>query len=92
MRRYNAVSFVMNGRGFIATGINSSGIADNKVWAYDPATGFWEELMSFEGSSRSQAIAFVLDSRVFVGTGQSGAARYDDIWEFRPDQEYNEND
>jgi N-acetylneuraminic acid mutarotase len=92
VHRYNAVSFVINGRAYLATGLNSSGVADNKVFEYDPATGIWDEKIAFEGSNRSQAVAFVLDGRVFLGTGQSGASRYDDIWEFRPDEEYDEND
>jgi N-acetylneuraminic acid mutarotase len=91
-RRYNAVSFTLNGYAYIATGINSTGTADNTIYQYDPSTQEWTAMQSFEGSSRSQAVAFVLDSRIFVGTGQSGSSRYDDIWEFRPDEEYNEND
>jgi N-acetylneuraminic acid mutarotase len=92
VHRYGAVSFTLNGMGYIATGINSSGSVDNTVWQYNPTTEEWVTMTSFEGSSRSQSVAFYLDSRVFVGTGQSGSSRFDDIWEFRPGEEYNEND
>lgn len=92
VHRYGAVSFSLNGFGYVGLGITSSGVADNSVWRYDPSTGEWESMVAFEGSARSQAVSFVLDSRIFVGTGQSGSSRYDDIWEFRPTEEYNEND
>jgi len=92
VHRYGAISFTMNGKAYIGTGINSSGSADNKIYVYDPSTQAWDIVTDFEGSSRSQAVAFILSSRVFVGTGQSGSSRFDDIWEFRPDEEYNAND
>lgn len=92
VHRYNAVSFTINGMGYIATGISSTGVADNTVYQYDPSTQEWTSMQSFEGSARSQAVTFTLDGRVFVGTGASGSSRFDDIWEFRPDEEYNEND
>jgi len=92
VHRYNAVSFALNGMAYIATGITSTGTADNTVWQYDPTTQVWTSMTAFEGASRSQAVAFVIGSRVFVGTGQSGSSRYDDIWEFRPNEAYNEND
>lgn len=92
VHRYNAVSFTLNGMGYIGTGVNSSGVTDSYIYQYNPINQEWTAMRAFEGSSRSQAVAFVLDSRVFVGTGQSGSSRFDDIWEFRPNEEYNEND
>ncbi len=92
VHRYNAVSFTLNGFAYIATGITSTGVADKACFRYDPSTQEWESMVSFEGSARSQAVAFFLNSRVFVGTGQNGSSRFDDVWEFRPDEDYNEND
>ena len=92
VHRYGAVSFTLNGKAYVGTGINSSGAADNKIYQYDPSTQEWVAVTDFEGASRSQAVAFVLSSRIFLGTGQSGSSRYDDIWEFRPDEEYDAND
>jgi len=92
VKRYQAVSFSLNGMAYVATGISSTGVADNSVYRYDPTTQQWDTMVAFEGSGRSQAVAFVLDGRIFVGTGQSSSSRFDDIWEFRPDQDYNAND
>ena len=92
VRRSNAVAFTIGGKAFIATGISASGAIDNTVWQFDPIDESWTKKTSFEGSARSQAVAFVLDERAFVGTGQSGSSRFDDVWEFLPDDEYDEGD
>jgi N-acetylneuraminic acid mutarotase len=91
-RRYNAVSFVVDGKAYIATGLNSGGAADNKVFEYDPSTEIWDQKTSFEGAARSQAIAFVLNNESYLGTGQNSSTRFDDIWKFKPNDEYNEDD
>lgn len=90
VRRYNAVAFTMNGKGYITTGTGSSGSLDNSIYEFDPASLRWTQKTSFEGSGRSMAVAFVLQDRAFVGTGVSGTKRFDDIWEFKPDEEYDE--
>ncbi len=90
VRRHSAVSFVLNDRVFITTGISSSGSTDNRVYEYYPATQEWVERTSFEGTGRSQAIGFVSQGHAFVGTGTSGSRRFDDVWEFKPDEEYDE--
>ncbi|MEI9919910.1 MAG: galactose oxidase [Bacteroidota bacterium] len=92
VHRYGAVTFTMNGMAYLATGINSTGVADNTAWQYSPVTQEWVQVTSFEGSSRTDAVAFLLSGRPFVGTGQSGSSRFDDIWEFRPDEDYDAND
>lgn len=92
VHRYGAVAFPLNGMAYVCTGINSAGTADNTAWQYDPTTQQWTSVTSFEGAGRTDAVAYILGGRVFVGTGQSGSSRYDDIWEFRPDEEYNVND
>ena len=48
----------------------------------------WDARTSFEGSARSLAVAFVLEGRAFVATGQNASSRYDDVWEFKPNEEY----
>jgi N-acetylneuraminic acid mutarotase len=92
VRRHSAVAFVMDGKGYIATGTGSAGTVDNTVWEYNPQTQVWDEKTSFEGTARAYAVAFVLGGRTFLGTGQSGSSRFDDIWEFNPLDEYEEND
>ena len=83
------VGFSINGRGYIATGGQSSGVV---VWEYDPVTDLWTEKASFEGTLRAEAVGFAIGSRGYVTTGKNGAYFLDDMWGFDPDEEINEYD
>ena len=61
------------------------------IYEYDPATDLWDDKTAFEGSARSLATAYVLDGRAFFGTGQNAGSYFDDIWEFKPNEEYDED-
>jgi N-acetylneuraminic acid mutarotase len=89
--RYDAVTFTFQDKAYIASGVSSSGAVTGTVYEFDPATSIWDERTSFEGSVRSLAVAYVLEGRIFVGTGQNGSSRYDDIWEFKPGETYDED-
>jgi N-acetylneuraminic acid mutarotase len=88
--RHDAVAFTMGTRAFIVGGVVSSATS-KAVYQFDATTMVWESKTEFEGSARSLAIGYVLDGRAFVGTGQNGSSRYDDIWEFKPDEDYDED-
>jgi N-acetylneuraminic acid mutarotase len=92
VRRYSAVGFVLNDKLYIATGITSTGAASSSVYEYNPANGEWDEKTSFEGSERTLANAFVIANRGFIGLGQNNSRRWDDVWEFFPDAEYDDAD
>lgn len=89
--RSNAVAFTLNGYGYIACGASSGG-ALNSVWEYDSGTDTWELKTSFEGTTRQDAIAFSNGSRAFVGLGRSGTLYLDDLDEFFPFAEYDDED
>lgn len=88
--RQGAVAFTLNGMGYVTTG--ASGFNNNGVWEYNPRDDTWEEKTAFEGSARAEAVAFVINGRAFVTTGRAGSNRYDDIREFRPEEEADEDD
>lgn len=91
--RLNTVSFVLDGYGYLATG--ETGGLNSNTWEYDPRTDRWTERTSFEGSARCAAVGFAINNRAYVLTGRSGSSGglyYDDMWEFRPTEEYNEYD
>ena len=87
--RANAVSFVIDGKGYLVTGDYGSLLSN--YWIYDPATDLWEgeDLTAFEGSVRKNAVAFSTGTRGFVVTGQASSSYYDDTWELSP-YEYEE--
>ncbi len=89
--RSNATAFVINGKAYITTGTNGSLLGD--TWEYDPATDLWDKKTAFEGAARLDAVSFSLDgSRGFVATGRSTSYEFDDIWEFKPLDDYTSND
>lgn len=94
MERANGVAFELNGKIYITLGI--SGSSNKSTWEYEPATDRWIQRTAFEGSARSDAVAFTLydgtRQRAFVATGGSSTNRYDDVWEFKPTEEKNDND
>ncbi|MEO1262036.1 MAG: galactose oxidase [Bacteroidota bacterium] len=88
--RHTAVGFSLNGYGYVATG--STGTSTRTIWQYDPTSDLWEQKTSLEGSARTGAVGFTVSGRSFLTTGSSGGTRLDDLWEFRPDEELDEDD
>jgi len=48
--------------------------------------GNWIELSDFEGVPRSDAVAFCIGNKGYVGTGYDGSDRLNDFWEYDPQQ------
>jgi N-acetylneuraminic acid mutarotase len=90
VKRHDAVALSVEDRAYVMTGYGSSGVVSGSVYEYDAVENSWEEKTSFEGAARTMAVAFVLNNRIFVGTGQNGSSRYDDVWEFKPTESYDD--
>jgi N-acetylneuraminic acid mutarotase len=60
--RYNAISFAINGKGYVGTGNDGSNY-DGDFWEYDPSTDSWQEIISYPGQKREEAATFVLDGK-----------------------------
>ncbi len=88
--RSKAVAFVMNNKAYITTGENGGLLRD--TWEYDFATDTWVSKTAFEGAARSGASAFSLNNRGFVVLGKSSTLQFEDLREFFPHEEYNENE
>lgn len=84
--RANALAMIIGSRVFLTCG--ESGSLRSDTWEYIPASDLWEETTGFEGTSRTGAVTIHTDSRAFVLTGRSSTYRFDDMWEFLPDNEY----
>lgn len=85
--RANASSFVLNNLGYVVCGDNST-----SVWQYNPATDLWTEKTSLEASGRIDAIGFTVNNRGFVMLGRSGTSYFDNLMEFKPNDEQVDND
>ena len=84
--RKKAVSFSMNGKGYVGLG-EVGGILQNNFYEFDPSTGDWKEMEEFPGQGRIEAAAFSLvrdgHSYGYVGLGHDGVIRAD-FYEFDP--------
>jgi N-acetylneuraminic acid mutarotase len=88
--RYNGVTFSMDNYVFLATGENGSLVSN--TWMYDPSSDLWTEKTAFEGTARTGACSFSLSDRGFVVAGRSGSLSFDNMYEFHPSDDKNDDD
>jgi N-acetylneuraminic acid mutarotase len=82
--RHDAVSFVLNGKGYYGTGFSDDS-RSKKFHAYDPLTDSWDQVADFGGTARNGAVSFVLNGKAYVGTGSEGGSSYKkDFWSYDP--------
>lgn len=81
--RYNAVAFVINGKGYVGTGRDASNNYKKDFWEYDPSTGAWTQKANFGGTKRFKAAGFAIGTKGYIGTGYdvNGSLR-NDFWEY----------
>lgn len=95
--RYSAVTFVIDNKGYVATGSRSSSGTSSDYWVYYPETDLWygdsdDDFTPLTeansgGTSRTQAVSFSTGTRGFVLTGSSGTTYFDDVYELYPYEE-----
>jgi len=83
--RANASVFVIDNIAYLANG-STSGL-NSTVYAYDPSTDRWTQKTGFESTQREGAIGFSLNNRGYVATGSNSSSRFDDMWEFLPNND-----
>ena len=67
--RSNAVSFDIDGYGYIGLGRNDNRESLQDFYQYDPTNDIWKRIADFPGGKRDQAVAFVINGKAYVGTG-----------------------
>ncbi|HEX2968636.1 MAG TPA: kelch repeat-containing protein [Bacteroidales bacterium] len=87
--RSNPNILLIGNRIFLTCG--ESGSIRSDTWEYLPDTDLWDLTSDFEGTARTSAVTIHNSNRAFVLTGRSSTYRFDDMWEFLPDIEYDEN-
>jgi N-acetylneuraminic acid mutarotase len=88
--RYNAATFVIDNKAYLATGENGS--MNTHTWEYDPSNDTWTEKTAFSGTARTGALGITLKGRGFVMSGRSGTAPFDNMYELQPSTEDNDDD
>lgn len=88
-KRYEAVGFSINGKGYVGTGISEGtdpyerkGTKD--FWEYNPQTNKWTKKADFGGSARFEAVGFTIGNRGYIGTGTDKNGDTKDFWEYNP--------
>lgn len=87
IERANATGFAIGNYGYIC-----GGNGYNSTWEYEPGTDKWTKKTNFEGASRQDASVIYTGTRGFVMLGKNGNYYYDDMYEFQPNEPYEDED
>jgi N-acetylneuraminic acid mutarotase len=73
--RYHAVGVGYGSKAYVGTGRDQTGagpayILETDWWEFDPIANTWTLKAPFPGQGRRGAVAFLIDDKIFVGTGQ----------------------
>lgn len=90
IKRSNAAIFLLNDKAYVSNG-ERSGVVGT-AWEYDITNDTWLQKTAFEGSAREGVIGFTVNGRGFIVSGNNSSYRFDDLWEFFPAAEADEND
>ena len=80
--RYDAVAFAIGNSGYVCSGYNGNYLKD--LWQFTPSTNTWVQQVSFSGSKRSGAVAFVYNNKAYVVTGTNNGTEVNDFWVYDP--------
>lgn len=90
IQRANGSVFIIADKAYLTCGTNSS--TTGSTWEYDISNDRWYQKTSFEGSAREGAIGFSISNRGYIVTGSNSSYRFDDLWEFLPNEEQSDGD
>ncbi len=89
--RGQATGFVVNGKGYLTTGIDKDNNYLRDVWEYDPVANIWNGKsigvngIPFPGLGRTGAVAFSIGNFGYVGTGvDNNGTRLADFYQYNP--------
>ncbi|WP_093024895.1 Kelch repeat-containing protein [Pustulibacterium marinum] len=88
--RSNATAFTLGQYGYVACGYYGGNM--DSVWEYDPSTDTWEEKTDYEGVTRLDPVSLSNGTNGFVLLGRNGTSYLDDMMEFYPFDEYDDED
>jgi N-acetylneuraminic acid mutarotase len=88
-KREQAVSFVINAKGYVATGVDTSETVLKDLWEYNPTADSWTQRADLPGSARRNAVGFAINGKGYVGTGIDNneatiGTKLFDFWEYDP--------
>ncbi|WP_282035702.1 Kelch repeat-containing protein [Saccharicrinis aurantiacus] len=90
MARYKGSTFVMGGLAYLTAGIQSSNSVE--TWEYNPSSDRWTQKTDFEGAGRNGAVGFTVNGQGYIATGGNGSYSFNDLYIFKPYDEYDSAD
>src|ERR1035437_3997361 len=89
--RASAVSFALNGKGYVMLGRDSNTADTLKdCWQYNPVSDIWAKVSVFPGIARVKAVGAVVNGKAYVGLGYRPHVgtyvngNYKDLWMYDP--------
>lgn len=86
--RYHAVGISYKNKAFVGTGRDQTNppsqayTLENDWWEFDPIANSWTAKAPIPGPGRRGAVSFVIDSLIFVGTGQISGGYTDSFYAY----------
>jgi N-acetylneuraminic acid mutarotase len=68
--------------GYICCGYDSNGVEKRDLWQYSQSANFWTQKTQLPGTARSEAIAFSIGTKGYVGLGANGNSNLNEFWEW----------
>ncbi len=89
LKRERAISFSINGKGYVGTGVDTADVTKKDFWEYDPVLDAWTQKADLLGVERRNAIGFSIGNKGYIGTGMdhseaSLGSVLSDLWEYSP--------
>ena len=79
--RNGSVGFSIGTKGYIGTGVSSSGYCQKDFWEWNQATNVWMQKANFGGTARYDAVGFSIGTKGYIGTGLNSTDEQD-FWEW----------
>ncbi len=77
--RRSPAAFAVNGKGYIALGLDAVNVNHLDVYQFDPTGNVWTKKANFPGSIRFACVSISTGTKAYVGLG---AHATDDFWEY----------
>jgi hypothetical protein len=77
---YNQNAYLIGG----GSHVNGIFQGSAEVWKYTPVANTWTRLSDYPGKGRSSMTGFVLDGKLYAGTGGGSGGFQNDFWELNP--------
>lgn len=81
--RYGTFGIAANGLGYVTCGVDeNSGSLYNDFWEFNPVANTWLLKGSFPGVPRTYPQGFVINGKIYIGTGQNYTVQFDDFYQY----------